>query len=192
MQVLDSVHYRSQVTMGTDELSKRKDIHTILSLGLTTAGANVEVSAAASSDQPARCMRPSQTQAMLSQRLPWARCVCPALLCDCNSVAHSCRCFPCFCCRANHLRRSAWSCRQTVCKVSTTRWRKFRGSSMRSAINRHEHSCRSHSPSACHLFSSSPAPSRLIARLLFISHAAAVIVPVCFPPRRVLQQHTHK
>jgi hypothetical protein len=32
------VHYRSQVTLGTDSMSKRKDIHTILSLGLRQDG----------------------------------------------------------------------------------------------------------------------------------------------------------
>lgn len=43
LQVLDSIHYRSQLTMGTDGMSKRKDIHTILSLGLKTEGATEQV-----------------------------------------------------------------------------------------------------------------------------------------------------
>jgi hypothetical protein len=38
---LDSVHTRSQVTLGTDSYSKRKDINTILSIGLKLEGSNI-------------------------------------------------------------------------------------------------------------------------------------------------------
>ena len=107
--------------MGTDGMSKRKDIHTILSLGLKTEGATEQV-----------CGKCTGTSVCARGSAQSCRCGCSA-----GAAPELTRLRPLWsalCCCSRRL-PSASSCRQTICRVCTRRWRRSKASWMCSATS---------------------------------------------------------